>query len=135
MTDTETPGGTMPHQIPENLADVNADLSRRVVVDTGPMAWEPSPSGTVWRKPLYRSGGEHGPVTSLVRYAPGGTFREHAHPEGEEILVLDGVFCDEHGDYPAGPFLTNPHGSRHLARLRLRPTRHGGCSAVWGGPG
>ena len=22
-----------------------------------------------------------------------------------------------------------------LARLRLRPTRHGGCSAVWGGPG
>ena len=116
MTDTETHGATTPRQIPEDLADVNADLSRRVVVDTAPMAWEPSPSGTVWRKPLYRSGGEYGPVTSLVRYAPGGAFPEHAHPEGEEILVLDGVFCDEHGDYPAGTFLMNPHGSRHSPR-------------------
>jgi len=98
---------------PGTLADVNADLSLRVVADTRKMAWEPSPSGTVWRKPLYRRGGEHGPVTSLVRYDAGGSFREHAHPEGEEILVLAGVFSDEHGDYPAGSFLMNPHGSRH----------------------
>ncbi len=116
MSDTEPPGGTTPRQIHKNLADVNADLSRRVVVDTAPMAWEPSPSGTVWRKPLYRSDGEHGPVTSLVRYAPGGAFPEHVHPEGEEILVLAGVFCDEHGGYPAGTFLMNPHGSRHSPR-------------------
>ena len=34
---------------------------------------------------------ELGPVTSLVRYAPGGAFAEHAHPEGEEILVRDGA--------------------------------------------
>ena len=101
---------------PAVLADINADLSRRVVVDTRQMAWEESPSGTVWRKPLYRQGGEFGPVTSLVRYAPGGSFREHAHPEGEEILVLDGLFSDEQGDYPAGTFLMNPHGSRHSPR-------------------
>jgi len=104
-----SPGGSAT----EALADVNADPSLRVVVDTRGMAWEPSPSGSVWRKPLYRRGGELGPVTSLVRYAPGGSFREHAHPEGEEILVLEGVFSDEHGDYPAGTFLMNPHGSRH----------------------
>lgn len=122
MTDTETRGGTTPRQLPDDLADVNADLGRRVVVDTAPMAWEPSPSGTVWRKPLFRSGGEYGPVTSLVRYAPGGAFPEHAHPEGEEILVLDGVFCDEHGDYPVGTFLMNPHGSRHS------PRSHTGCT-------
>jgi anti-sigma factor ChrR (cupin superfamily) len=101
---------------PAALADVDADLGRRVVVDTTRMEWEPSPSSTVWRKPLYRHGGEFGPVTSLVRYAPGGAFPEHAHPEGEEILVLDGVFSDEHGDYPAGTFLMNPHGSRHAPR-------------------
>jgi anti-sigma factor ChrR (cupin superfamily) len=99
-----------------DLADVNAELTQRVVVDTAQMCWEPSPSGTVWRKPLYRSGGELGPVTSMVRYAPGGAFREHAHPEGEEILVLDGVFSDEYGDYPAGTFLMNPHGSHHTPR-------------------
>ena len=116
MTDTETHSGAMPHQIPEDLADVNADLGRRVVVDTALMAWEQSPSGTVWRKPLYRSRGEYGPVTSLVRYARGGAFPGHAHPEKEDILVLDGVFSDEHGDYPAGTFLMNPHGSRHAPR-------------------
>jgi len=106
----------MPQPTPQSLADINADLTQRVVVDTREMAWESSPSGTVWRKPLYRLGGEFGPVTSLVRYAPGGAFPEHSHPEGEEILVLDGVFSDEHGDYPADTFLMNPHGSRHSPR-------------------
>jgi len=100
----------------EDLADVNADLRKSARVDTGAMAWDPSPSGTVWRKPLYRSGGEFGPVTSLVRYAPGGAFRPHSHPEGEEILVLDGVFADEHGEYPAGTWFFNPHGSSHSPR-------------------
>jgi len=100
------------------LTDINPALTRRVVVETASLPWEPSPSGTVWRKPLYRQGGEFGPVTSIVRYAPGGSFREHNHPEGEEILVLDGVFSDEHGAYPAGSFLFNPDGSRHAPRSR-----------------
>jgi hypothetical protein len=90
------------------LADVNADLGERIVVDTARMPWEPSPSGTVWRKPLFRHGGQFRPVTSLVRYAPGGAFPEHTHPQGEEILVLDGVFSDEYGDYPAGTFPMHP---------------------------
>jgi len=103
----------MPERTPEQLADVNADLTRRVVIDTQRMAWEPSPSGSVWRKPLYRRGGEVGPVTSLVRYAPGGVFPEHAHPEGEEILVLQGEFADEHGRYPQGTWIRSPHMSGH----------------------
>jgi anti-sigma factor ChrR (cupin superfamily) len=96
-----------------SLPDIHADLSERVVADTYAMEWEPSPSGTVFRKPLYREGGEFGPVVSIVRYVPGGHFRAHAHPAGEEILVLDGVFSDETGDYPAGSYLLNPPGSRH----------------------
>jgi anti-sigma factor ChrR (cupin superfamily) len=84
-----------------------------VVVDTGQLPWEPSPSGTVWRKPLYRQGGEFGPVTSLVRYAAGGAFAEHAHPEDEEILVLKGMFSDEHGRSPKGTWIRSPHGSQH----------------------
>ncbi len=116
MTDSEIHLQTMAPSESEPLADVNADLGLRVVVDTDRLPWEPSPSGSVWRKPLYRQGGETGPVTSLVRYAPGGAFPEHAHPEGEEILVLDGIFADEYGDYPAGTFLMNPHDSRHSPR-------------------
>ena len=111
----------MKKRIEAALPDCHADLHRRVRVDTTLLPWEASPSGTVWRQPLYRVGGEHGPVTSLVRYAPGGAFRPHAHPEGEEILVLDGVFADEHGDYPAGTYLLNPDGSRHA------PRSDGGC--------
>lgn len=102
--------------MPADLPDVNPDRRLRVVVDTTVQPWEPSPSGTVWRKPLYRSGGEFGPVTSLVRYAAGGAFAAHAHPEGEEILVLSGVFADDHGEYPAGTHLLNPDGSRHAPR-------------------
>jgi anti-sigma factor ChrR (cupin superfamily) len=111
----------MKEHIEAALPDRHADLHRRARVDTAALTWEASPSGTVWRQPLYRVGGEHGPVTSLVRYAPGGSFRPHAHPEGEEIRVLDGVFADERGDYPAGTDLLNPDGSCHA------PRSDGGC--------
>jgi anti-sigma factor ChrR (cupin superfamily) len=107
-----------------SLPDINADLDRRTVVATAAMAWEPSPSGTVWRKPLYRQGGEYGPVTSVVRYDPGGVFRTHYHPQGEEILVLEGMFSDEHGDYPAGTYLLNPDGSGHA------PFSEPGCTLL-----
>ena len=93
--------------------DINADLSQHVVVDTQKMQWYPSPGGTVWRKPLYREGGEFGPVTSIVKYEAGGKFRTHPHPQGEEILVLEGEFCDDHGRYPAGTYLLNPDGTEH----------------------
>jgi anti-sigma factor ChrR (cupin superfamily) len=98
------------------IADNNADFSRPVRVETRDADWQGSPSGSVWRKPLYREGGEHGPVTSVVRYDAGGSFAPHAHPQGEEILVLSGVFADDQGEYPAGTFLFNPDGSRHAPR-------------------
>ena len=86
----------------------------RVAVDTAAMEWSPSPSGTVWRKRVHLVGpAESGQVTSVVRYEPNSTFHGHAHPDGEEILVLDGVFSDEHGDWPAGTYLLNPEGFRH----------------------
>jgi len=93
---------------------INGDLSVRAVMDTARMAWTPSPSASVWRKRVHRVGPpESGQVTSVVRYDPRSTFPAHDHPEGEEILVLDGVFSDEHGDWPAGTFLLNPEGFRH----------------------
>ena len=97
----------------QELTDINADLSQHVVVNTNELDWEASPSGTVWRKPLYRVGGEFGPVTSIVKYEAGGKFRIHTHPQGEEILVLSGEFCDDHGRYPAGTYLLNPDGTQH----------------------
>ena len=93
---------------------INGDLGARAVMDTLSMEWTASPSGTVWRKRVHLVGApESGQVTSIVRYQPDASFPEHDHPEGEEILVLDGVFSDEHGDWPAGTYLLNPEGFRH----------------------
>ena len=51
--------------------------------------------------------------TALVRWAPETRFNPHTHVGGEEILVLEGVFRDEHGCYPAGTWIRSPHMSNH----------------------
>jgi len=93
---------------------INGDLTQRVSVDTNGIDWSPSPSGSVWRKRLHLVGPpEAGQVTSVVRYDADSSFPAHDHPDGEEILVLEGVFSDEHGDWPRGTYLLNPEGFRH----------------------
>lgn len=93
---------------------LNADLRLRVAMDSQAMAWTPSPGGHVLRKRLHLAGpAEAGQVTSVVRYQAGAMFPAHDHPGGEEILVLDGIFSDEHGDWTAGTYLLNPEGFRH----------------------
>ena len=92
---------------------INGDLAVRVAVDTAAMEWTPSPSRTVFRKRVHLVGPpESGQVTSVVRYEPSSTFHGHGHPDGEEILVLDGVFSDEHGDWPRGRRANRPHRPR-----------------------
>ncbi len=68
----------------------------------------------VSRKPLAREDAERGHATSIVRYDLGASFSEHLHPLGEEILVLEGTFSDQTGDYPAGTYFRNPEGFRHV---------------------
>jgi len=98
---------------------IHGDLAVRVVVRTNSMPWSASPSSTVWRKRLHRVGPtESGQVTSVVRYQEESQFPPHDHPDGEEILVLSGVFSDEHGDWPAGSYLLNPEGFRHAPYSR-----------------
>lgn len=85
----------------------------RLVIETADMPWQPSPAQGVWRKPLEREDKESGHTTSIVRYDAGSTFKPHPHPMGEEIFVLEGVFSDEFGDYPAGTYIRNPPNSVH----------------------
>jgi anti-sigma factor ChrR (cupin superfamily) len=92
---------------------LNMNFDKSVVIQTGDMEWEASPEGGVWRKPLEREAAEHGHTTSLVRFEADSHFSAHSHPRGEEILVLEGVFSDECGDYPAGTYIRNPPGSSH----------------------
>jgi anti-sigma factor ChrR (cupin superfamily) len=93
--------------------EINADFSRPAIVHAARLPWVPSPMAGVERRMLDRIGGEVARATSIVRYAPASHFSPHTHDGGEEFLVLDGVFQDEHGDYPAGSYVRNPPTSRH----------------------
>ncbi|AIW20580.1 cupin [Vibrio coralliilyticus] len=92
---------------------LNMNFAQRVVIDTESMPWVASPAKGVWRKPLEREDAESGHTTSVVRYDADSRFNTHPHPMGEEIFVLEGIFSDEQGDYPAGTYLRNPPGSQH----------------------
>lgn len=96
--------------------ELNADFSRRVLVKAAENDWVPSPMPGVERKMLDRIGAEVARATSIVRYAPGSAFSAHVHGGGEEFIVLDGVFQDEHGDFPAGAYVRNPPTSSHTPR-------------------
>jgi anti-sigma factor ChrR (cupin superfamily) len=95
---------------------INADLSERAVVHSDQLPWIDSPLPGVQRRMLERDGGEVARATSIVRYAPNSRFDPHTHGGGEEFLVLEGVFSDEHGDYGPGMYVRNPPGSRHTPR-------------------
>lgn len=101
---------------------INDDLSKPVIVHGAKLDWVPSPAAGVDRRMLFRVGGEVARATSIVRYAPGSAFPRHIHNGGEEILVLEGVFQDEHGDYPAGCYFRNPPGTSHI------PAAKDGCT-------
>ena len=101
--------------------ELNADFSQRVLLHADEIAWQPSPMKGVARRMLDRIGDEVARATSIVRYDPGSHFSPHTHTGGEEFLVLDGVFEDEHGGFPAGCYIRNPPESRHT------PGSKGGC--------
>jgi len=104
--------------------DLHADLNQRVALDTTALPWTPSPMAGVERRLLDRRGAELARATSIVRYASGSRFERHSHGGGEEILVLEGTFSDEQGDYPAGSYLRNPVGTSHA------PFSEKGCTIL-----
>ncbi len=92
---------------------VRADFSRKEVVRPGDAEWVASPQKGVDRLMLDRIGDEIARATTLVRFEPGSFFPHHVHGGGEEVLVVEGLFEDEHGRYPAGTYLRDPIGSSH----------------------
>jgi quercetin dioxygenase-like cupin family protein len=104
--------------------ELNADFTRRIVVHADELPWQDSPAAGVSRRMLDRIGDEVARATSIVRYAPGSRFSPHVHGGGEEFIVLDGVFQDEHGDFPPGSYVRNPPQSRHT------PGSEAGCTIL-----
>ena len=92
---------------------LNADRTHTAIVHGAMAPWVRSPEPGVERRLLERAGGEVALATSIVRYAPRSRFAAHGHALGEEFLVLEGTFADQHGRYPAGTYVRNPPGSQH----------------------
>ena len=101
--------------------ELNTDFSKRAVVHAAHIDCMPSPMPGSERRMLDRIGGEVARATSIARYAPGRRFSPHVHGGGEKFLVLEGVFLDDHGDYPAGAYVRNRPTSRHS------PSSTSGC--------
>lgn len=102
--------------------ELNANFDERAVVHAAKIPWVASPMPGVDRRMLDRIGDEVARATSIVRYAPDSAFSSHVHTGGEEFFVLDGVFQDEHGDFPAGTYVRNPPESSHT------PSSAPGCT-------
>ncbi len=102
--------------------ELNADFTKRVAMHAAAIPWTASPMPGVDRRMLDRLGDEVARATTIVRYAADSKFSPHVHAGGEEFFVLDGVFQDEHGDFPAGSYIRNPPQSRHT------PGSDSGCT-------
>jgi anti-sigma factor ChrR (cupin superfamily) len=101
-----------------NTVPLNMNFHQTVCVLDTDYRWLESPAEGVSRMPLEKKAEESGHTTSIVRFAAGSSFPPHAHPLGEEIYVLDGVFSDENGDYPTGTYIRNPPNSSHTPFTR-----------------
>lgn len=93
--------------------NLNANFDERVLVHSDEVEWKASPIPGVDRRMLDRIGDEVARTTTIVRYAPNSKFSAHTHTGGEEFIVIDGVFQDEHGDFPVGTYVRNPPTSSH----------------------
>ena len=93
--------------------DLNSDFTQRVLIHSDEVEWQASPMPGVERRMLDRIGDEVARASTIVRYAPGSSFSPHVHTGGEEFIVLEGVFQDEHGDFPVGSYIRNPPTSSH----------------------
>ena len=103
---------------------IRNNFNERTVVHPEHYEFIDSPLAGVSRMMLERAGAEVARATSIVRYQPGSGYSAHTHGGGEEILVLAGVFSDEHGDYPAGTYLRNPPDTSH------QPFSRNGCTLL-----
>ena len=101
---------------------LNSDFSKKAVIQSHDEPWVASPLPGVERRMLDRVGDELASrATTIVRYQPGSRFSAHTHGGGEEFIVLEGTFSDEHGDYKTGTYVRNPVGSHHS------PSSEDGC--------
>ncbi len=84
-----------------------------ITLNTSNEEWLPGQGGL---KVMPLASGPSG--STLVKWPANEKFVTHKHFGGEEILVLDGTFIDEHGSYPKWTWVRSPHMSEHHPFVR-----------------
>lgn len=92
------------------LQQFDQNDTEQKVIETQNQHWHQGLVEGLTVLPLHEFQGEH---VALVKWAPNTQFQPHKHWGGEEILVLEGTFYDEHGAYPKGSWIRSPHLSQH----------------------
>lgn len=118
---SHAPGSTTGCTLFVKLRHLDLADRERIVVDTRTANWFQGMVPGLTVLPLSEFASQH---TALVRWAAGTQFNPHRHYGGEEIYVLDGVFEDEFGRYPAGTWIRSPHLSMHC------PFSQEGCTIL-----
>jgi len=80
--------------------------TQELIINTNNEEWLQG-QGNLEVMPLYEQ-------TALVKWPKDEKFTPHKHWGGEEIVVLEGTFIDEHGEYPKNSWLRSPHLSEHF---------------------
>lgn len=88
------------------LHQFSSDDDKRVILPEVDKEWRNGVVLGLKVSPLHEHGKER---TAVVRWDPYTDFSAHQQWGGEEIYVLEGMLYDEHGRYPAGSWIRNPH--------------------------
>jgi anti-sigma factor ChrR (cupin superfamily) len=86
--------------------------------DLAALAWRATSDAGVHWLPLFLEesrveGARRGGATVLIRMAPGAGYAAHRHVGGEDVLVLQGGYRDELGEYLQGEHVHYPPESTH----------------------
>ena len=87
---------------------LNMDFSKRVVIDTNKVPWQPTGIPGVTVKPLALEDSESGHLTAMLRYQDESVYTRKELSMGEELLILAGTFTAASGDYATGTYYRNP---------------------------
>ena len=94
------------------LYQFDGDDDAPVVIDTNEVEWSVQFAPGLDAIALHQHEHEY---VFLIRWAPDTPYKEHTHHGGEEVFVVEGKFCDEYGEYPAGTWVRYPDHSHHNA--------------------
>ncbi len=87
-------------------------VQNRIMFDLSAIEWRATRHKGVFIH-LLRRDEQTGDGTVFIRMQPGCGYPAHRHLGVEEVLILQGGYCDQKGQHRAGAYIVNDAGSTH----------------------